>query len=498
MSWRGVKNILWILILAVVINIPQSVYAYPAEITDVSNRDYADAVIKILDNAKESIDMVMYLISYNEKDQESPVYKLMHALGDAHKRGVKVKVILDYRSSGDAKEGAVSYYAYKFLKDAGIKVKFDTPSVYTHNKTIVIDNKIVVAGSANWSQAALEKSNETNLIVESPQLAEDILKRFNKIELIPEKPTLKGCEKPTEEGQYVLFPFALLAKNAVFQDIMRRGHERAFDVYLLLIREFKTGEGGKINISYEEVAGRIGMDREFHRSMINRILRELQNRYGLIKVKMHYGDPVDITLLNPSGSLLDKLNSEECLKIPDEYWRYRWSKRLTLAEKYCLLINLAEVSQQTQWNEWLLTREQIAVKYGIGRSTISKGMMGLRRYGIIDIEYGEIDEGYPKRMPALMRFKGLYDYDAFQKSISELEDKYGKKLIKQARKYADIVFRAYDLESIKDIIRFIDSYGENMVNEAFSIVKVKAIDNPKRTFKYVVGILKKKGACPCD
>ena len=480
------KNILWILILFIVINIPQSVYAYPAEITDVSNRDYADAVIKILNNAKESINVVMYLISYNEKDTESSVYRLMQTLKNAHKRGVKVKVILDYRSSGDAKEGAVSYYAYKFLRDAGIKVKFDTPSVYTHNKTIVIDDKIVVAGSANWSQAALEKSNETNLIVESSQLAEDILKRFNKIELIP----YKGAE----EGQYVLVPLALLGKDGVFQDIMRRGHERAFDIYLLLIREFKTGKGGKVNISYEQMADSIGMDREFHRSMLNRTLRNLQNRYRLIKVKMHYGDPVDITLLDPvTETLLDKLDSEECLKIPDEYWRYGWSKRLTLAEKYCLLINLAEVSQQTQWNEWLLTREQIAVKYGIGRSTISKGMIGLRRYGIIDIEYGEIDEGYEKRMPALMRFKGLYDYDAFQKSISELEDKYGKKSIKQARKYADIVFRAYDLESISDIIRFIDSYSEKVVNEAFSIVKMKAIDNPKRTFKYVVGILKKKG-----
>ena len=465
---------------------PQIVYPYTAEITDISNRDYAEAVIELINKAEESVYIVMYLISYNGKDAESDVYRLMQVLKKANERGVKVEVILDYRSSEDREEGSVSYYAYKLLKDAGIKVNFDTPGIYTHNKTIIIDNKVVVAGSANWSRAALERNNETNLIIESPQLAEELLDRFKQIELIP--------EKGEEEGEYVLFPAVLLDENGIFQDILSRANERIFDLYLLLLWKYMPGTGGAIDISYREMADGVGLRSKFYRSILNRTLRTMQDKDGLIKIEQHHGGPVDITLLDPvSGEPLDGLAPEKCIKIPEGYWEYGWSKRLNLGEKYCLLINLAEISQEANWNEWMLTRGQMASKYGIDRMTVSGGMMGLRRYGIIDVEYGEIDKGYEERMPAVTRFKGVYDYDAFQKSISEVEDKYGKGLVKQAREYADIVFCGYDLECIKYIIRAIDVYGENTVNEAFSTVKMKSIDNPKRTFKYVVGILKKKG-----
>ncbi len=85
---------------------------------------------------------------------------------------------------------------------------------------------------------------------------------------------------------------------------------------------------------------------------------------------------------------------------------------------------------------------------------------------------------------------GLYDWAEFQKSIADMEARYGKDLVDKARKYAVIVFRAYDIESIEDIIEFIKIYGHKKVKKAFDKVGMKQVDNPKRTFKYVVGILK--------
>ena len=143
--------------------------------------------------------------------------------------------------------------------------------------------------------------------------------------------------------------------------------------------------------------------------------------------------------------------------------------------------------------EWMLTRDQLAEKYGVSCRSISKGMIGLREFGIIDIEYGEVDKGYDNRMPAVTRVLGLYNYDEFQKAIVELEEKQGKGKVALARRYAKVVFRSYDIESICDVLEFMEVYGQDRVKKAFAKVAKKEIDNPKRSFKYVVGILQKEG-----
>lgn len=63
-------------------------------------------------------------------------------------------------------------------------------------------------------------------------------------------------------------------------------------------------------------------------------------------------------------------------------------------------------------------------------------------------------------------------------------------LLYEAREYADIVYRAYDIEAISDIIKLIHTHGRGKVKNAFYKVSLKAPDNPKRAFKYVIGTLR--------
>lgn len=476
---------LLLLIISIYTSMPLScLFPVPADVRDISDRDYLEPTLEAIRNAQESIYMVMYLISFMPEEKGTPVAKLLYSLKEAHERGVYVRAIIDYRSSKSLQDGQIGYNAYKFLKDNGIDVRFDIANIYTHNKTIVIDKKIVIAGSANWSEAAISKSNETNFIMESPQIAQSLVSRFDKIELAPVK---------EETANTVLVPIILMDKDSVFQDMLRRHDKRSFNISLLLFNRWHSQKNGKIEITYKEIAKGIGMNREDYRDMLNRTLKKLQNRYKLIKLSIGWNKPVEIILLDPeTKSVLEKLDGEKCFNIPKEYWQYGWNKRLTFAEKYSLLINILEMSNQTKWNEWLMTREQLVGKYGITSTTISKGMAGLRRYHIIDIEYGEIKEGYDNRKPAKTTFLGLYDWNEFEKELNKLHQKHGKAKIKRARKYAAIVFRDHDISSIEDILEFIDIYGEDIVKKAFHKVAQKNIDNPKRTFKYVVGILKNR------
>jgi phosphatidylserine/phosphatidylglycerophosphate/cardiolipin synthase-like enzyme len=108
-----------------------------------------EAVVKQLDAARSSVQVQAY--SFTSKD-------IAKALVDAHKRGVRVEVILDRSVE---KEG---YTEADFLLHAGVPVKVDALHAIAHNKIMVIDGATVITGSFNFTNQA-EKSNAENLLV---------------------------------------------------------------------------------------------------------------------------------------------------------------------------------------------------------------------------------------------------------------------------------------------------------------------------------------------
>jgi phosphatidylserine/phosphatidylglycerophosphate/cardiolipin synthase-like enzyme len=90
---------------------------------------------------------------------------IAEALVKAHKRGVKVQVILD-RSQRTQK-----YSSADFLVNAGIPTRIDAAHAIAHNKVMIIDNEVVITGSFNFTKAAEEKNAENLLVIRSKELA---------------------------------------------------------------------------------------------------------------------------------------------------------------------------------------------------------------------------------------------------------------------------------------------------------------------------------------
>ena len=87
------------------------------------------------------------------------------ALVDAKKRGVRVQVILDPSNRTDKYSGA------DFLANAGIPTWIDAQHAIAHNKVIIIDGKVVIGGSFNYTRAAQEKNAENVEITRDPAVA---------------------------------------------------------------------------------------------------------------------------------------------------------------------------------------------------------------------------------------------------------------------------------------------------------------------------------------
>ena len=108
-----------------------------------------DAIIREITNAKSAIMVsALSLTSIN----------IGKALIDAHKRGVKVEIILN-------KEKKISVYGEAdFFHNVGIPVWIDSIHAINHNKIMVMDGCTVITGSFNFTKRA-EENNAENLVV---------------------------------------------------------------------------------------------------------------------------------------------------------------------------------------------------------------------------------------------------------------------------------------------------------------------------------------------
>ena len=126
------------------------------------------AIISEIDNAKETIDVAIY--SFTSKS-------ILKALLRAHERGVKVRVVMD--ESGAKNRGS----AYPYLVKYGIpvRVKRGTGGGLMHHKYAIIDGKVLITGSFNWTVSAERRNDENLLIIHSPELARVYKENFEKL-----------------------------------------------------------------------------------------------------------------------------------------------------------------------------------------------------------------------------------------------------------------------------------------------------------------------------
>ena len=116
-----------------------------------------EAVVKELTAAQTTILVQAYSFT------SVPIAK---ALVDAHKRGVKIEVILDKSQRTE------KYSSADFVQHAGIPIQIDDKHAIAHNKVMVIDGQTVITGSFNFTKAAEENNAENLLVIRDKEIAD--------------------------------------------------------------------------------------------------------------------------------------------------------------------------------------------------------------------------------------------------------------------------------------------------------------------------------------
>jgi phosphatidylserine/phosphatidylglycerophosphate/cardiolipin synthase-like enzyme len=124
-----------------------------------------EAVVKELNAAKTSVLVQAYSFT------STPIAK---ALLEAHKRGVKVEVVLDKSQRTE------KYSEADFLVNSGIPTRIDAQHAIAHNKVMVIDGEVVITGSFNFTKSAEHSNAENLLVIRDKALAEKYTANWEK------------------------------------------------------------------------------------------------------------------------------------------------------------------------------------------------------------------------------------------------------------------------------------------------------------------------------
>ena len=125
-----------------------------------------NTIAKLLREARYSVDLCVVTITDDE---------LAKQIKDCMRRRVKVRIITD-----DEKTVAAGSEIFQ-LQHAGIPIKTDRSHYHMHNKFGIIDKRVAVTGSFNWTYTATKHNQENLLTTSNFDIAKQYQNEFNRL-----------------------------------------------------------------------------------------------------------------------------------------------------------------------------------------------------------------------------------------------------------------------------------------------------------------------------
>jgi phosphatidylserine/phosphatidylglycerophosphate/cardiolipin synthase-like enzyme len=108
-------------------------------------------LVQLIESAQKSISIAMFTLTH-------PL--LTQKLLEAHRRGVEVKVAVDFFTGHGC-----SLSTLEVLKKEGVKIYLSQGDALLHHKWALIDGDTLAMGSANWTAAAFKNNHDCLLIL---------------------------------------------------------------------------------------------------------------------------------------------------------------------------------------------------------------------------------------------------------------------------------------------------------------------------------------------
>ncbi len=120
----------------------------------------------LLANCRKSVDVCVFTITHDE---------LAEQLLAAHQRKLPVRVVTDDDKAADLGSDIAR------LARAGIEVRMDSSAAYMHNKFALLDDRLLVTGSFNWTRSAATENQESFIVTDQRALVSAHRQEFERL-----------------------------------------------------------------------------------------------------------------------------------------------------------------------------------------------------------------------------------------------------------------------------------------------------------------------------
>lgn len=126
-------------------------------------------VIPKINETKNTIDIIIFDWRWYFNDAGSAVQLFNQSVVRAVRRGVRVRAITN------------NSQITQTLKKVGIEAKTPATKNIIHSKLMLLDSKIIVIGSHNYTQPAFTANHELSVMFEDEKLAQEYKDFFNSL-----------------------------------------------------------------------------------------------------------------------------------------------------------------------------------------------------------------------------------------------------------------------------------------------------------------------------
>ena len=135
----------------------------------VIGNQFIKKVTNLIDKAQHSIDIIVFDWRVYPEGYAKQIESLNEAVAKASVDGLRVRALVN------------NINILNYLKAHGVKAKLYEKKNLLHTKLIIIDSKIIVCGSHNYTERAMRSNEEVSIIIKLDSDDNELTQYFNNL-----------------------------------------------------------------------------------------------------------------------------------------------------------------------------------------------------------------------------------------------------------------------------------------------------------------------------
>jgi len=139
------------------------------KIITIIGKEFPDIVIPLIQQARKSIDIIVYDWRWYPDQIGSAIQRFNNAIINASKKHIHVRTISNQRKT------------LRVLSKLNIKTKEAPKNRLLHTKLMIIDNKVAILGSHNYTMNAFTINLEISVIIINQEVIDRLKQYFDNL-----------------------------------------------------------------------------------------------------------------------------------------------------------------------------------------------------------------------------------------------------------------------------------------------------------------------------